>query len=96
MAKQHWSNVNPTEKPSDAKTLEDLIDQVHATHGVLLSPRQAQVVELILKGHSSASIGLQLGISAQTVKVFRKQLYKKCQISSQAELFNYLMLVLSA
>ena len=96
VAKQHWSNVNPTEKPSDAKTFEDLIDQVHATHGVLLSPRQAQVAELILKGHSSASIGLQLGISAQTVKVFRKQLYKKCQISSQAELFNYLMPVLSA
>ncbi|NKC23292.1 hypothetical protein HED50_21360 [Ochrobactrum oryzae] len=27
-------------------------------------------------------------ISAQTVKVFRKQLYKKCNISSQAELFR--------
>ena len=96
VAKQHWRNFNPAEKPSDAKTFENLIDQVHTTHGVVLSPRQAQVAELILKGHSSMSIGLQLGVSAQTVKVFRKQLYKKCQISSQAELFNFLMPVLSA
>ncbi|MDC3055575.1 hypothetical protein OA068_01175 [Paracoccaceae bacterium] len=32
-------------------------------------------------------MGLRLGISQQTVKVFRKQLYRKCSISSQAELF---------
>lgn len=46
---------------------------------------------LILRGHSSVSIGLKLGISAQTVKVFRRQLYRKCAISSQAELFNLLL-----
>ena len=42
---------------------------------------------LILRGHSTVSIALRLGISPQTVKVLRRQLYRKCAISSQAELF---------
>jgi DNA-binding CsgD family transcriptional regulator len=44
-----------------------------------------------LRGHSSVSIGLRLGLSAQTVKVFRKQLYRRCAISSQAELFALML-----
>jgi len=56
-----------------------------------LSRRQAEVALLILQGHSSPSIGLHLGVSPQTVKVFRKQLYARCGISSQAELFGLLM-----
>jgi DNA-binding CsgD family transcriptional regulator len=60
---------------------------VAETHSISLTNRQAEVALLVLQGHSSSSIGLRLGISPQTVKVFRKQLYKKCNISSQAELF---------
>ena len=57
----------------------------------LSAESQAEVALLILRGHSSVSIGLRLGISPQTVKVFRKQLYRKCGISSQAELFALLV-----
>jgi DNA-binding CsgD family transcriptional regulator len=64
--------------------------------GIGLSPRQAQVALLILKGHSSLSIGLKLGLSPQTVKVFRKQLYARCGISSQGELFALMLPLLSA
>jgi len=46
---------------------------------------------LILRGHSTMSIGLRLGLSPQTVKVFRKQLYSRCTISSQAELFALML-----
>ncbi|MDZ4135631.1 MAG: helix-turn-helix transcriptional regulator, partial [Paracoccaceae bacterium] len=56
-----------------------------------LSPRQAEVALLILRGHSTVSIGLRLGVAAQTIKVFRKQLYAKCAISSQAELFAMML-----
>lgn len=100
LAKQHWRQYNgqhnALEKAIETKTFENLIEKLKTGHGIILSPRQAQVAELILKGHSSMSIGLQLSISPQTVKVFRKQLYKKCQISSQAELFNFMMPILSA
>lgn len=46
-------------------------------------------------GHSSLSISPNLNISKETVKVFRKQLYLKCNISSQAELFALLMPIFS-
>lgn len=72
----------------------DLRRTLAATHGICLSPRQSEVALLILRGHSSVSIGLRLDISAQTVKVFRKQLNRKCRISSQAELFSLVMLLL--
>lgn len=50
-----------------------------------------EIAVLILQGHSSASIGLILGISPHTVKVFRKQLYAKCAVGSQVELFAMMM-----
>ncbi len=62
-----------------------------ARHAIRLSQRQAEVALLILRGHSSMSIGLRLGVSAQTVKVFRRQIHARCRISSQAELFALLL-----
>lgn len=64
---------------------------IAARTGIGLSPRQAEVAAYILQGHSTLSIGLHLGISPETVKVFRRQLYARCNISSQAELFALLM-----
>lgn len=80
--------------PQDTIKLElsdRLMRQMIETHAIKLSSRQCQIAVLILQGHSSESAALQLDISPQTVKVFRKQLYKRCQISSQAELFSLMM-----
>lgn len=52
-----------------------------------LSPREQMIVSLVLRGHSSASVGLQLGIAEGTVKNHRKHIHAKLGISSQAELF---------
>lgn len=52
-----------------------------------LSERECEVVKLILKGHSSKSIARVLEISPDTVKVHRKRLHAKLQITSQPELF---------
>jgi DNA-binding CsgD family transcriptional regulator len=58
----------------------------------LVSKREREVIELILKGHSSESISLILGISITTVKSHRKMSYQKLKISTQAELMSlYLM-----
>ncbi len=43
---------------------------------------------MILRGHSSLSISLHLGIAEGTVKNHRKHLYFKLGISSQSELFH--------
>lgn len=49
--------------------------------------REIEVAGLVLRGHTNASIACVLGISEDTVKVHRKRLYVKLNISSQAELF---------
>lgn len=49
--------------------------------------REAEVADMILRGHSNSSMGAVLGISGETVKVHRKNLYTKLRISSQSELY---------
>ncbi len=91
LVESHWSGLDTTGAYDEAEITARLIRSAQSQLAIQLSPRQSEVAMLILRGHSSISIGLKLGISAQTVKVFRKQLYKKCGISSQAELFNLLL-----
>jgi DNA-binding CsgD family transcriptional regulator len=56
-----------------------------------LSAREREIVTLILQGHSTESIALQLDISPGTVKIHRKNIYRKMCISTQAELFSAFM-----
>ena len=53
-----------------------------------LTAREAAIIELVLQGHSSESVGLHLGISTGTVKVHRRNIYRKLGISSQTQLFS--------
>ncbi|OZI63339.1 hypothetical protein CAL28_13810 [Bordetella genomosp. 11] len=53
-----------------------------------LSAREAEVIRMVLQGHSSESIGLHLGISVTTVKTHRKNAYAKLKISTQSELLS--------
>ena len=91
LIEHRWSNLNSFGEYEEREIIVGLVDAVRSQYGVSLSPRQAQVALLILRGHSSISIGLLLELSPQTVKVFRKQLYRKCGISSQGELFSLLL-----
>lgn len=56
-----------------------------------LTPRECEVVELILEGKGSPQIAEALFISLGTVKNHRKNIYQKLEINSQVELFNLLM-----
>jgi len=61
------------------------------------TPRETEIVSLVLLGHSNASIGTILGISSETVKVHRRNLYAKIGISSQSELYQlFISHILSA
>ncbi|MNP83256.1 Response regulator protein TodT [compost metagenome] len=53
-----------------------------------LSPREHQVARMILKGHSSMSISLNLDIALPTVKTHRKNIYAKLGIATQSELMG--------
>jgi DNA-binding CsgD family transcriptional regulator len=80
-----------------AETLADRIlsATTAAASGRLLTRREAEITAYVLRGHSSASIGLILGISFNTIKVHRRRLYAKLGITSQAELFAKLLPLLS-
>ncbi|MCK9787874.1 helix-turn-helix transcriptional regulator [Providencia hangzhouensis] len=56
-----------------------------------LTPRECEVVELILAGKGSPQIAQALFISLGTVKNHRKNIYQKLSINSQVELFNLLI-----
>lgn len=94
LGEAHWQGLRAEQGAVDDVTGQ-LMRGLEAARGIRLSPRQAEVALLILRGHSTVSIGLRLGVSAQTVKVFRKQLYARCGITSQAELFALMLPLLT-
>jgi len=76
----HWNSLRPkASEPTTPSAAESLMS--------VLTPREAEIVRYILRGHSTESIALHLSISQETVKVHRKNIYKKLKISTQAELF---------
>ncbi len=56
-----------------------------------LTAREAQVVNLMLEGHSARAIGEALRISNETVRVHRRNIYEKLGLSSQGELFRWFL-----
>ncbi len=74
---------------SHASPPDSRVDDAFADFGkTVLSDREREVTQLILRGHSSESIGFNLGISLGTVKTHRKNAYAKLEISSQSELLS--------
>jgi DNA-binding CsgD family transcriptional regulator len=52
-----------------------------------LTPREREIVRLVVEGHPTASIAERLGISRGTVKNHRRRLYDKLDITTERELF---------
>ena len=52
----------------------------------MLSPREKQVVDLLLLGMSNKQIALALGVSVRTVEFHLKNIYIKMQVASRVEL----------
>jgi DNA-binding CsgD family transcriptional regulator len=60
---------------------------VIARFGHGLTPREKEIVGLVLEGHPSATIAKRLDIGRGTVKNHRRRLYDKLDITSERELF---------
>jgi FixJ family two-component response regulator len=54
----------------------------------MLSPREHEVLDLALKGHSSKAIARELGISHRTVELHRSHLLEKLEVASITELMR--------
>ncbi|MFC3073276.1 helix-turn-helix transcriptional regulator [Shinella pollutisoli] len=68
--------------------LREALGQISTKLSAQLTPRELEIAMMILRGHSSLSIACSLDIVEGTVKIHRKNIYKKLNISSQAELFS--------
>jgi DNA-binding CsgD family transcriptional regulator len=81
----------------DAETAEAIGMPVDAFPGrlrqlaPLLSERELQVAALIAGGLSSHGIALELGVSINTVRTYRKRAYARLNISTQNELMQLLL-----
>jgi DNA-binding CsgD family transcriptional regulator len=77
----HSSRVQKGDRDAASKSQSSLSDKI--------TQREATIIELVLQGHSSESIGLRLGVATGTVKVHRRNIYRKLGISSQAQLMSH-------
>lgn len=77
-----WAAIGPELAPSGRKAT-----RLDAFGRELLSGREATILQMVLKGHSSRSIALNLGIALATVKTHRQNAYAKLGIATQQELF---------
>ena len=73
---------------ADASAAQSVVTAALESFGSsLLSEREREICNLILKGHSSKSGARLLQISPETERVYRKRLYGKLGVVSQGELF---------
>jgi DNA-binding CsgD family transcriptional regulator len=89
LCRQHW--VNARSKSPGVNLRGQLHAALNSFGSSLLTEREAQVIKLVLHGHSTKTLAEKLSISMETVKLHRKHAYAKLEVSSQAELF-YLFL----
>ncbi len=59
-----------------------------ASLGTLITAREKDVLKLLLSGFSNKEIAGKLSLSAETIKVHRRNIYTKLNIKSQSELFT--------
>jgi DNA-binding CsgD family transcriptional regulator len=76
-------------RSTDAKDLHRRVEAALDRFGsTALTPREAEVVRLLLRGHSTKAAAERLGIAAATTALHRKRAYAKLGVRSQAQLFH--------
>lgn len=76
-----WSGQHATPTPKPAPALDEFAQDV-------LTTRESEIIHMILKGHSSLSVSMALGIALPTVKSHRRNAYSKLGVSTQQQLFT--------
>lgn len=86
--RRHWHGTSH-DASDKVPFMEEKVEHAFRSIGEgILTPREREVVELTLRGHSAEAIGKLLGIAPGTVRIHRKNIYSKLRINSQGELFS--------
>ncbi len=99
-AVQHWKSLAQAfdhgAASGAAPTVNPAVERAFHKFGEgVLTPREREVVEYTLKGHSAEAVGRILGVASGTVRIHRRNIYAKLRISSQGELFSEFIRTLS-
>ncbi|WP_114694850.1 response regulator transcription factor [Motiliproteus coralliicola] len=87
LTEKHWNLYR--DQLSNQNELEDSIERAIRLFGSsVLTEREHQTLQLMLRGYSSQSAAERLEISIETLRRHRKHIYQKLDIGSQAELFS--------
>ncbi|HEV7308407.1 helix-turn-helix transcriptional regulator [Ensifer sp.] len=87
---RHFRDLRPESLgDDDGSPLQSALAQAIRNFGrSLLTDRECQVAQMILRGYSVKGAAEKLGISPATVKLHRRNLYAKLDITSQTALFS--------
>lgn len=55
----------------------------HMAKKAVLSPRETQVLRGVMQGRTYAAIGLELGLSRETIKVYARRIRQKLGVSNK-------------
>lgn len=88
LARHYQLNVAVPQMSLDDTTHLQVETTVKYFASSLLTPREREVLFYMLRGYSSALTAEHLATSDGTVKIHRKNIYRKLDIGSQAELFS--------
>lgn len=83
-----YSGSRPPRQERSDTVHERLIDCFEKFGESVLTERERQISQLLLRGHSTKSIARVLRIAPGTVMVHKRNLFAKLDISSQYELFS--------
>jgi DNA-binding CsgD family transcriptional regulator len=76
--------------------IDHQIDLAFRTFGAsMLSPREKDVLELMLRGYGTGISAERLSIAVETVRRHRKSIYRKLDVSSQTDLFSLFLNAMS-
>ncbi|MFD1744995.1 response regulator transcription factor [Rhizobium helianthi] len=86
---RHWRDLQPQLSGEEAGTVKSALAQAIGSFGrSILTERECEVAQLVLRGYSLKGAARLLGISPATIKLHRRNVYAKLDVSSQTELFS--------
>jgi DNA-binding CsgD family transcriptional regulator len=90
LAREAVRRMSEAQSPAsnDRSALHDSLRRAHRHFGAsILTDREREVVQLLLRGNSAKAIARLLSISPDTARNHLKRIYPKLGVASQAELF---------
>ena len=96
LMKSHTENQEFAAQNLIQPGIDHQINLAFRTFGAsLLSPREKDVLELMLRGYGTDTSAERLDIAVETVRRHRKSIYRKLDVSSQTDLFSLFLNALS-